>query len=29
MKKMKYFSQSRKDKIVGGLQNADNDSNQR
>jgi len=27
--KMKYFSQSRKDKIVGGLQNADNDNNQR
>jgi len=27
--KVKYFSPSRKDKIVGGLQNADNDNNQR
>jgi hypothetical protein len=27
--KMKYFSQSRKEKIVGGLQNADNDNNRK
>jgi hypothetical protein len=26
--KMIYFSQSKKDKIVGGLQNADNDNKQ-
>jgi len=27
-KKMKYFSQSKKDKIVGGMQNTNNDNKQ-